>query len=144
MKSASKLVCQKNSCLRRIKFSLAVCTAGAMPVTVSEHARRGRCPTLSLSTTSVISLNSARPQVDLKSASYLTPEMSLRDTVKELRNVEREPVSRFTAGSPCRFIRSLDVLVHVVVPEALENLAPDIARYLRSTSPRWGRSWRHW
>jgi hypothetical protein len=70
--------------------------------------------------------------------------MNLRDTVKELRNVEREPVSRFAIGSPCRFVRSLDVAVHVVLPEVVEAFAPRLARYLRSTSPRWGQSWRHW
>jgi len=87
---------------------------------------------------------SARIPVDSKFVSHLTPEMTLRQTIGHLRSVEREPVSRFAAGSPCRFIRSLDVLVHVIVPELLERPAPRIARYLRSTSPRWGRSWRHW
>jgi hypothetical protein len=74
----------------------------------------------------------------------LHPEMTLRETLSALRTAEREPVSRFAIGSPCRFVRSLDVAVHVVFPEAVEVFAPRLARYLRSTSPRWGRSWRSW
>jgi hypothetical protein len=26
----------------------------------------------------------------------------------------------------------------------VEKIIPHFARYLRNTSPRWGRSWRHW
>lgn len=57
---------------------------------------------------------------------------------------EQAPVSRYKIGSPCRLIRSLDVLVHVVLPEMLYERHPVWACYLRSTSPRWGRSWRSW
>lgn len=74
----------------------------------------------------------------------LDPEMTLRETLSALRTAEREPVSRFAIGSPCLFVRSLDVLVHVIVPEVLEDVTPALVRYLRTTSPRWGRSWRHW
>ena len=68
--------------------------------------------------------------------------MTLTETLAALPDTE--PESRFWFGSPCRFIRSLDVFVHIVVPELLENVSPWLSRYLRSTSPRWGRSWRHW
>ena len=57
---------------------------------------------------------------------------------------EREPVSRFWFGSPCRFVRSIDRMVHVWLPEAITEKYPELAVYLRSTSPRWGRSWRNW
>jgi len=70
--------------------------------------------------------------------------MSLRQTLAMLAEAEREAVSRYRWGSPCRFIRSVDVLVHIVTPELLEGVLPALARYLRRTSPRWGRSWREW
>lgn len=57
---------------------------------------------------------------------------------------ELKPVSRFWFGSPCRFVRSIDLVVHVWLPEAIAERYPELATYLRSTSPRWGRSWRHW
>lgn len=57
---------------------------------------------------------------------------------------EQTPVSRYRFGSPCRFIRSLDMLVHVLLPEAIAPYRPVWACYLRTTSPRWGRSWRTW
>jgi hypothetical protein len=57
---------------------------------------------------------------------------------------EMEPSSRFWFGSPCRFVRTLDLLVHVYVPSAIEAKYPELATYLRSTSPRWGRRWREW
>lgn len=57
---------------------------------------------------------------------------------------EMEPSSRFWFGSPCRFVRTLDLLVHVYLPSAIEAKYPELATYLRSTSPRWGRSWREW
>jgi len=47
-------------------------------------------------------------------------------------------------GSPCRLIRRLDVLIHVYLPNTLEQGYPELATYLRSTSPRWGRRWRDW
>lgn len=74
----------------------------------------------------------------------LHPEMTLRETLSALEVAEGSPISRWRVGSPCRFVRSLDVLVHVVLPEILEWPLPRIARYLRRTSPRWGRSWRYW
>lgn len=70
--------------------------------------------------------------------------MTLRETLSVLGETEREAVSRYRIGSPCRFVRSIDVLVHIVLPEAVEAVLPSLARYLRSTSPRWGRSWREW
>jgi hypothetical protein len=57
---------------------------------------------------------------------------------------EQTPESRFWFGSPCRFVRRLDAFVHVVLPEMLIEKYPIVACYLRSTSPRWGRSWRTW
>ena len=74
----------------------------------------------------------------------LTREMGLRETLSLLRLAEREPVSRFRFGSPCRFVRTADILIHVILPEMVERPLPWLARYLRSTSPRWGRSWREW
>lgn len=57
---------------------------------------------------------------------------------------ELPPVSRWRFGSPCRFVRSIDLTVHVIVPAYIAAAAPRLANYLRSTSPRWGRTWRHW
>lgn len=74
----------------------------------------------------------------------LTRDMNLRETLKSLERVELPPTSRLPIGSPCRFIRMLDILVHIVIPELTEKIFPRVSRYLRNTSPRWGRSWRHW
>jgi len=57
---------------------------------------------------------------------------------------EAAPVSRFWFGSPCQFVRCIDALVHVYLPQAIVEQYPELARYLRSTSPRWGRAWREW
>jgi len=57
---------------------------------------------------------------------------------------EQPPVSRFWFGSPCALVWQIDYLIHVVLPEMLEERHPWWAVYLRSTSPRWGRSWRGW
>lgn len=75
---------------------------------------------------------------------HLHDSMNLRETLRELRLIKVYPVSRLRIGSPCKFIRKLDLLVHIVVPELIENIMPRCARYLRKTSPRWGRSWRGW
>lgn len=69
---------------------------------------------------------------------------SLRETLQLLRAVEAPPRSRFRFGSPCRFVRQVDVLVHIVLPELIEKLMPRFAVALRKTSPRWGKSWRSW
>jgi len=69
---------------------------------------------------------------------------SLRETLALLRQTEKPASSRFFFGSPCRFVRKLDILVHVVLAELLEDVSPKICNYLRKTSPRWGRSWRNW
>lgn len=74
----------------------------------------------------------------------LTPHLNLRETLRVLAAAERAPRSRFRFGSPCRFVRAIDVAVHIVLPELLERPCPRLTAYLRSTSPRWGRSWRHW
>lgn len=74
----------------------------------------------------------------------LHPDLTLRETLAMLREVEGSPISRFIFGSPCRFIRRLDILVHIIFPELIEKGYPELARYLRATSPRWGRSWRYW
>lgn len=60
------------------------------------------------------------------------------------RNHEESPISRTRFGSPCRFVRTIDLVVHVLLPEILCGVAPKVADYLRSTSPRWGRTWRNW
>lgn len=57
---------------------------------------------------------------------------------------ESEPVSRYRLGSPCRFVRSIDLMVHIYLPEMLAERHPVWACYLRRTSPRWGRAWRSW
>ena len=69
---------------------------------------------------------------------------SLKETLNWLKHVELTPESRFWFGSPCRFIRYLDVIVHIVLPELIENRMPRLSQRLRQSSPRWGRSWRHW
>lgn len=74
----------------------------------------------------------------------LHTELNLREILALLNKVEQTAVSRFRIGSPCKFIRTLDITVHIVLPELVEHIAPKTANYLRSTSPRWGRSWRHW
>jgi len=74
----------------------------------------------------------------------LTRDLNLKETFRELPRFELPPVSRFKLGSPCRFIRSLDIFIHIFIPEVVEKILPHFARYLRNTSPRWGRSWRHW
>jgi hypothetical protein len=75
---------------------------------------------------------------------HLYESMNLRETLQVVRATRVYPVSRLRIGSPCKFIRKLDLLVHIVVPELIENIMPRCARYLRKTSPRWGRSWRGW
>jgi hypothetical protein len=57
---------------------------------------------------------------------------------------EMAPCSRHWFGSPCKFVRAIDSGVHVWLPAMLVDRYPELARYLRSTSPRWGRSWRKW
>jgi hypothetical protein len=74
----------------------------------------------------------------------LETKLSLRETLRLLSSVEKPVMSRFWFGSPCRFVRQVDVLTHIVVPELLEGRLPRLAKYLRRTSPRWGRSWRNW
>jgi len=74
----------------------------------------------------------------------LDRRQNLRETLRRLRHVELTPESRFWFGSPCRCVRYLDVVVHIVLPELIEQRMPQLSRYLRRTSPRWGRSWRSW
>jgi hypothetical protein len=57
---------------------------------------------------------------------------------------ESEPRSRYFFGSPCKYVRTIDLAVHVLFPKLIENRMPILATYLRTTSPRWGRTWRHW
>lgn len=70
--------------------------------------------------------------------------LSLSETILRASQHESEPVSRYRWGSPCRFVRTIDLAVHVVLPAMLEDGHPAWAIYLRTTSPRWGRTWRHW
>jgi hypothetical protein len=74
----------------------------------------------------------------------LHKDMNLRETIAHLVATEREARSRFCWGSPCRLIRTMDILCHIVAPELVENSMPRVAKYLRNTSPRWGGSWREW
>lgn len=60
------------------------------------------------------------------------------------RRYEQPPVSRWRFGSPCRFVRAIDFLVHVVIADLLSDVSPRASDYLRRTSPRWGRTWRSW
>jgi hypothetical protein len=71
-------------------------------------------------------------------------DVRLTSLVSRARRTESRPTSRYWFGSPCRFIRSVDFAVHVLLPEMLYERHPVWACYLRSTSPRWGRSWRTW
>lgn len=71
-------------------------------------------------------------------------DIRLNESREFARATEQAPVSRFRFGSPCRFVRSIDFAVHVLLPQALEQKYPELATYLRSTSPRWGRSFREW
>lgn len=61
-----------------------------------------------------------------------------------VRRHEGIPVSRYWFGSPCRFVRRIDLLVHVYLPEMVAERHPLWACYLRTTSPRWGKAWRGW
>lgn len=74
----------------------------------------------------------------------LTTSMTMGETLQMLPYAQRERQSRFIFRSPCYFIRSIDITIHIVLPEMIEGVFPALARYLRSTSPRWGRSWREW
>lgn len=74
----------------------------------------------------------------------LHSELTLRETIAHLVATEREARSRFKWGSPCRLVRTIDIICHIVIPELLEDITPQVTRYLRRTSPRWGRSWRKW
>jgi len=71
-------------------------------------------------------------------------DTNIRSLVAEAHKHEREAASRFWFGSPCRFVREIDMVVHLVLPAMLMERHPLWAAYLRSTSPRWGRAWRHW
>lgn len=55
------------------------------------------------------------------------------------RSTEQPPRSRFRFGSPCRFIRSIDFIVHCWLPTAMAERYPRTATRLAQTSPRWGR-----
>ena len=70
----------------------------------------------------------------------LTRDLNLSETLSLARTLETRPTSRLRIGSPCKFVRSMDVFVHLVVPEVVEDVTPRAA----DTSPRWGKSWRSW
>ena len=67
-----------------------------------------------------------------------------RKRVREYIRHECEPCSRFWFGSPCRFMRRIDLIVHVYLPNMIEEKYPELGIYLRTTSPRWGKNWRKW
>jgi hypothetical protein len=74
----------------------------------------------------------------------LTTEMSMRETFAALPYAQQERVTRFWFKSPCYFVRTIDVAVHITLPELIDGFMPVFAAWLRSESPRWGRSWRSW
>ena len=78
------------------------------------------------------------------SKQILHGDLDIKQTLRLARSAEQGARSRFLVGSPCKFIRTLDILTHLVIPELIENVRPSVARYLRRTSPRWGQSWRGW
>lgn len=70
--------------------------------------------------------------------------LDIHSVLQRALEVESEPLSRFRWGSPCRFIRTIDIATHVILPALLQDAYPVLATYLHTTSPRWGRTWRHW
>jgi len=64
--------------------------------------------------------------------------------IRDAHTHEQAPASRYWFGSPCRFIRTIDMIVHLILPALLIEKHPIWAAYLRTTSPRWGKAWRHW
>lgn len=74
----------------------------------------------------------------------LNEQMELLETLRIVRQTNVAPVSRLRIGSPCKFVRGLDLLVHIIFPELIESRFPKTAKYLRRTSPRWGQNWRSW
>lgn len=83
-------------------------------------------------------------ELSMMSKQILHAGLDMKQTMHLASKAEQRARSRFIVGSPCKFIRALDVLVHLVLPELIENIFPATARYLRRTSPRWGQSWRGW
>ena len=71
-------------------------------------------------------------------------DIDLSHLRKFARKYESTPKSRYWFGSPCRFVRSIDYITHVIFPEMIAEKHPVWACYLRNTSPRWGRAWRSW
>ena len=67
-------------------------------------------------------------------------DVPLRNILTWLSSNEKEPRSRFRLGSPCRWSRTVDMTVHVILPWLLAKRYPKVAEALRRTSPRWG--WR--
>lgn len=47
-------------------------------------------------------------------------------------------------GFICRYVRTVDLFVHVILAEMVVEKFPRFASYLRNTSPRWGSTWRNW
>lgn len=71
-------------------------------------------------------------------------------TYSEAISIAMEPESRFSFGSPCRYVPPLDFVVHLLVPEVLrkgdtsqqslwDRSRTLLASRLRHTSPRWKR-----
>ena len=81
---------------------------------------------------------------DILEEQFLHRDLQLRWQIKMLVETEREARSRSRFGSPCRMVRTLDIVFHIVIPEMIDDVFPAVAAYLRRTSPRWGRSWRSW
>lgn len=64
-------------------------------------------------------------------------DVNAQQVSRYLRVHEKPATSRYWFGSPCRYLRTIDAVVHVWLPAATEERHPRLAAYLRRTSPRW-------
>ena len=64
-------------------------------------------------------------------------DVNAQQVSRYLRIHEKPATSRYWFGSPCRYLRTIDAVVHVWLPAATEERHPQLAAYLRRTSPRW-------
>ena len=71
----------------------------------------------------------------------LSISMSLREKFDVVDELEVVPRSRYWFGSPCKWSKKCDVLVHIVVPHAIRPVLPRCAHLLEICSTRWDRSW---
>ena len=65
---------------------------------------------------------------------------TLRSHGRQTEKPDEEITTRSPVGhSPCSAVRSIDFMVHRLLPAMLEDKHPDLAQKLIDTSPRWGR-----